>query len=419
MAVIWLAALALLALPQETPLKIRETKALVGEYMELDLKTADGRQRGNEILARLETADPLDARKAKAWRKDLAKLWAKGPTLEQKSGRHYLWDDDDDPRGLYIVGGKSKRPKGLFIGLHGGGRGSGDAWSSHGTFNAAAGAMDWVAIFPEVLEKTEHGWTDSGTEEFVVDLVERAVRTWKIDHDRVFFGGHSMGGYGTWTLGAHHADRVAALAPSAGAPTPVFEGGEVVDIVPGIVPNLRNVPLVIYQSDDDKQVPPGPNRKAAELLAEAREVHGGYEFEYWEESGRGHGPPPGGMKALLERIQGFERKPLPDTLLWQPTLRWKRQFYWLWWERPTPNAVVKATFDAEAREVRVDCSVSAKGLFVLLNEMMFPLDEEVVVYLNGEEAFRGVPQRSLVALLSTGVRGDSKLTFDVRVQLSR
>jgi poly(3-hydroxybutyrate) depolymerase len=78
--------------------------------------------------------------------------------------------------------------------------GEGDAETARYAFEGAADELDWVAIYPEVLEKTECGWTDSGTEEFVLELIERALRTWKIDRSQVFMGGHSMGGYGTWTL---------------------------------------------------------------------------------------------------------------------------------------------------------------------------------------------------------------------------
>ena len=391
--------------------------ALVAEYLALDGRDPKAHVRQAEIFAQLETVPALDAKAAKKWRGKLAKLWSKGETLEKKSGRHFLWEDGDEERGLYIVGGDSKRPKGLFIGMHGGGAGSGDAWSSHGSFSSAAAKMDWVAIFPQVLEKTEHGWTDSGTEEFVLELVERARRTWKIDPNRVYFGGHSMGGYGTWTLGAHHADVVAALTPSAGAPTPVLSAGKVVDIDYGVIPNLRNVPLVIYQSDDDPRVPPGPNRKAAELLAEARETYGGYEFEYWEVTGRGHAGPPGGMKALLEKVQNRVRDPLPDTVLWQPTLTWKRRFYWLWWERPARNAKVLARLDREAGHIRVECDAGAGGLHVLLNDELVPLDAELTVSLGDREVFRGVPERSLAVLVATGAAGDPHLTFDARVPL--
>ena len=408
---------ALVTPVQDAPLKPKEVSKLVEQYVQLDEKVEAERRQRRDILTKLEALEPLDAKGVKSWRKAITKVWTKGPEIEKKTGRHYLWDDGDEERGLYIVGGDTKRPKGLFIGMHGGGKGAGDAWSSQGSFNSPTKDLDWVAIFPEVLEKTEHGWTTSGTEEFVLELVERACRTFKVDRNRVFFGGHSMGGYGTWTLGAHHADVVAGLTPSAGAPTPVMDAGEVVDIDWGVIPNLRNVPMVIYQSDDDPQVPPAPNQKAAELLAKAQAEHGGYEHEYWEVTGRGHGAPPGGFKELLGKIHENVRQPLPEKMLWQPTLRWKQHFYWLWWDSPVKNTLVEATFDREAREVRVTTLAEGAGLFVLLSDAMMDLEQEVVVFFNDAEVFRGVPERTLAALVSTGCRGDADLTFDVRIPL--
>src|SRR6185503_8434567 len=121
------------------------------------------------------------------------KLWSKGPKLEKKNGQRFLWEKPAE-RGLYIIGGEEKRPSGLLIAMHGGGAGSGDAWSAAGPYQAAASDLGWLMICPEVLEKTEHGWTDSGSEEFVLGLVGAALRTWRIDRNKVFLSGHSMGG---------------------------------------------------------------------------------------------------------------------------------------------------------------------------------------------------------------------------------
>ncbi|MCA8982041.1 MAG: hypothetical protein KDC14_18565, partial [Planctomycetes bacterium] len=300
-----LLALGLAAAPFRSSSRVeapdaKEVKQLIAEYVELDGRNRAGMERQDEILARLDELPALTDRDRKKWSDEIEKRWEKGPKLEKKSGLHYFWEDAS--KGLYIVGGESKRPKGLFVGMHGGGVGAGDAGSSASNWSAAASAQDWVGIFPEVLEKTERGWTDSGTEEWVMELVERACRTWKIDRDRVFFGGHSMGGYGTWTLGGHHADQVAALTPSAGAPTPVRNAeGELIDVEEGVVPNLRNVRIVIYQSDDDPNVPPDANRAAVQALERARERWGGYDFEYWEVSGRKHDLPPGGTTDFLAR----------------------------------------------------------------------------------------------------------------------
>lgn len=391
---------------------------LVEEYFANDWKTHEGMIRQDEILVELALVAPLDAKARKSWDKKLAKLWKKGPKLKKK-GRNYLWEDEK--RGLYIIGGKGGKPEGLFLGMHGGGLGSGDAGNSHNGWSGAVSGKKWLGIFPEVIKKTEHGWTDSGTEEFVIELIERARRTWKIDPDHVFFGGHSMGGYGTWTLGAHHADMVAALTPSAGAPTPVREvaGGPIVDVARGVVPNLRNVPIVIYQSDDDPRVPPDVNRAAVQKLSEAKERWGGFDYEYWEVENRGHDLPPGGTKALLEKVQMHRRQPYPERIVWEPVLTWKRHFYWLWWDKPELESLVVADLDRETNTIDITLEGSATGLYVLLNDELVDMSKEVIVRLNGEETFRGVPVRSLAALVSTARRGDARLTFDARVPVAR
>lgn len=401
----------------------KELDALVARAFAADGRTQEGFEERERVAAELASCAALDAKAEKTWRDKLAKLAAKtGPELEKGTGAHFFWPADkrSPDKGLYIVGGNVKRPKGLMIGLHGGGAGSGDAWSAHGALDSVASKHDLLGIFPEVLVKTERGWTDSGTEEFVLQLIEAAARTWKLDLDRVYFSGHSMGGYGSWLLGAHHADMVAAIAPSAGAPTPVVDSSGVAnDIDWGIVPNLRNVRVRIYQSDDDRNVPPAANRIAAKKLGEARERWGGFDFEYWEVPSRQHELPPGGMDALFSKVVDCERDPRPSKIVWQPTLPWKRQFYWLHWKTPKKYAIVEAELDKSANTVRVTCDGDASGLSVLLDDELVDLDREVIVMLGGSEVYRGLPQRSLATLVRTAVRNDPQLVFSAEIPLVR
>ena len=410
-----LAAVVLLASAQEPdPPSKKEQEQLARRYFELDGKTREGREEQLAILEQLERVPELSAKEADRWRETLLKLQSKGRKLEKKSGRHYFWEKPER-RGLYLVGGKTSRPKGLFVGFHGGGSGSGDANEASSNWSSAASKMGWVAIFPQVLEKTDRGWTTSGTEEFVIDLIDAALRTWDIDRDKIFFGGHSMGGYGTWTLGGRHADRVAGLTPSAGGPTIILSGGEVTDIVDGIVPNLRGVCVRIYQSDDDVQVPPEANRMAARRLAEAQERWGGYDYEYWEVPRRGHDLPPGGTKALLEKVRDAERDHRPPELTWQPTIEWKRQYYWLHWENPVPVSLVEASIDREQNAIAIQCTADPAGLSVLVDDVLVDLDRELVVTLAGAEVYRGQPARSLSTLVLTAARNDPALLFDARI----
>jgi dienelactone hydrolase len=415
-ALIALAALSLLvpAGAQQKPPSRRELDELVEQFLTLDFRSSEGWAEAQQMLARVELVLPLRERDIKAWKKKIEKLWSKGIQL-QKSGDHRFFEHEG--RGRYIVGGETKKPNGLAITMHGGGVGSGDAGSAASAYGSALSALGLVMVAPEVLEKTEVGWTDSGTEEFVLGLVDAALRTWPIDPDRVYFVGHSMGGYGSWALGAHHADRVAAIAPSAGAPTPIYErrGGPIVDLVEGVIPSLRNVYVSVYQSVDDPRVPPGPNQFAVGALQKAAERWGGFAHEYWEVDGRGHGAPPGGYEAHVRRIVTHEREPIPDRLVWQPVLAWKRQFHWLWWENPIPNAILTADLDREQNAITITCDRPTEGLYVLLDERVLDLEKEIVVTVGGAEVFRGVAEPTLRTLLLTSARPDAGLQFVARV----
>ena len=75
-----------------------------------------------------------------------------------------------------FLAGDLRKPKGLFIGLHGGGVDSANAAGAHSAYSGQAGARDWLAIFPQAIAATERGWTDTGTEEWIMDLIDQARR---------------------------------------------------------------------------------------------------------------------------------------------------------------------------------------------------------------------------------------------------
>lgn len=409
------------SLRAQKPPSAREAEKLIAEFLEHDGRTDAGQARRLELLEMLRRMSPLrDDREAEGWKKKIEKLWRKGKQLD-RSGDNWFWGDErkrEPERGRYIVGGDSRKPKGLLITMHGGGAGAGDAGGAFSGYQPAASRFGWVVIAPEVLEKTEHGWTDSGSEEFVLDLVDAALRTWAIPADHVYFAGHSMGGYGSWMLGAHHADRVAAIAPSAGAPTPIMErtpdGPKFVDIIEGVIPNLRNVFVSAYQSLDDPQVPPEPNQVAVEKLAEAQERWGAFEHDYWEVDGLGHRPPPGGHMAQLDKIAERVRITIPERIVWQPTLPWKRRFYWLAWDKPVANAVLVADLDRDANVVRITCDKSTDGLWVMLDSRVLDIDKEVAVIVNDAEVFRGMVTRELANLVMTSEHPDPGRQFLAR-----
>jgi pimeloyl-ACP methyl ester carboxylesterase len=401
----------------------KELDELAARFFAADDKTEAGHRERATVLARVAGVPAVDARLLADWRKKIQKLWGKGRTLE-KGGDNWFWPANKKlrtpDRGRYIVGGETQKPKGLAITMHGGGLGSGDAGPAAAAYEPALSKLGLLMIAPQVLEATERGWTDSGSEEFVLDLVDAALRTWKLDPDKVFFVGHSMGGYGSWMLGAHHADRTAAIAPSAGAPTPIQTGpgAPITGITEGVIPSLRNVFVSIYQSLDDPQVPPGPNQFAARALREAQQKWGAFEHDYWEVNGRGHAEPPGGYQVHLDKIIGKVRSTVPARVVWQPVLPWKRQFYWLYWDAPVSNVVVVADLDKEHNAVTITSDKPCDGLCVLLDDRVLDLKKEIAVTTNGTEVFRGKVEPRLDVLWLTSDHPDPELQFVAKVPAS-
>ena len=397
----------------------KEQEALVMEYLAVKRYSREGHAHGLKVLESLRAVPFPGKRDLKRWDSFFARYKKALPQLPKEAGEYV---DLEDGRGRYLLAGQLRRPSALFVGLHGGGEGSGDASSSRGMYAQALTKRGWLGIFPEVLEKTERGWTDSGTEEWVLSLIDRALDTFEIDPDQVFLGGHSMGGYGSWVIGADHADRFAALLPSAGAPSFVMNRSRgTIHVQKGVIPNLRNTPMCVFQSTDDPKVGPEANQAAVRDLKMARERWGGFEdFEYWEVGDRGHGLPEGGAEALLAKIDSYERTAAPTHLVWQPRVDWKQQFHWLLWEG---GAEVKGTVIAKVDRVRGSVDVrlertQGQGLCVLLSDALVDMEREVTVFVNGVKAFEGLPQPDFATWVRGRALRDPGRAYSVRISLN-
>ena len=101
----------------------------------------------------------------------------------------------------------------------------------------------------------------------VLEAMEHVIREYGLSRDHVALRGFSMGGAGTWHVGAQHIDLFAALAPGAGfvetteyakvdaagkvPPTPWERKLFSLYDVPGYVLNLSNRPVYLYCGDED------------------------------------------------------------------------------------------------------------------------------------------------------------------------
>ncbi len=77
---------------------------------------------------------------------------------------------------------------------------------------------DWgYLIAPTNRRPFGFAWEDWGRLD-ALEVLADAERIYQTDPSRTYLTGHSMGGHGTWYLGATYPDRFAAIAPCAGYP---------------------------------------------------------------------------------------------------------------------------------------------------------------------------------------------------------
>jgi len=79
-------------------------------------------------------------------------------------------------------------------------------------------------------------------------LLDKLIGEYRIDEERIYLTGLSMGGYGTWDLASTYPDRFSAIAPVCG-------GGH-----PELAWNMRHIPAWIFHGEKDEVVPVGLSR---------------------------------------------------------------------------------------------------------------------------------------------------------------
>ena len=101
-------------------------------------------------------------------------------------------------------------------------------------------------------------------------MLDEIVEKYKIDRDRIYVTGQSMGGFGTWSLAAYQPHRFAALVPICGGGKP-FEARL-----------YAHVPVWVFHGAKDKAV---PIREAEEMVEALKKNGGNVKFTVYPEAG--------------------------------------------------------------------------------------------------------------------------------------
>lgn len=101
--------------------------------------------------------------------------------------------------------------------------------------------LPYVVVSPQCPGK--EAWDQEKQQAALVQLLDHIVKTLKIDQDRIYLTGLSMGGYGSWRLAADHPERFAAVVPICG-------GGR-----PADAEKLKGLPIWVFHGTKDNAVP--------------------------------------------------------------------------------------------------------------------------------------------------------------------
>jgi len=104
----------------------------------------------------------------------------------------------------------------------------------------------------------------------LIALLDYLVKNYKIDEDRIYVTGLSMGGFGTWALAAYRPHRFAALAPICG-------GGEVY-----WAEDLAHLPIWAFHGAKDRGV---PLRRSQEMVEAINKKGGHAKLTVYPEAG--------------------------------------------------------------------------------------------------------------------------------------
>ncbi len=151
----------------------------------------------------------------------------------EKAGLSYL---------LYLPPGhdKAEKPFPLILFLHGAGESGSDLKKVkiHGPPKIVEKKRDFefIVVSPQ---SPGRGWRADK----LLMLLDEVGKECKVDKDRVYVTGLSMGGFGTWSLAAAAPDRFAAIAPICG-------GGD-----PKTAEKIKALPIWVFHGDKDNAVP--------------------------------------------------------------------------------------------------------------------------------------------------------------------
>jgi predicted esterase len=156
-------------------------------------------------------------------------------------------DQTLQPYRLLIPETYNGKPTPLIVALHGMGGDENSMFDAYSNaFKPAVERGGFIAVCPK--GRGTASMYRGSAEQDVMDVLAEARRDYNVDPSRIYLMGHSMGGYGTWSVAIDHPGIWAALGPISG-------GGD-----PAGMAMIAQIPEYVVHGDNDPTVPVAQSR---------------------------------------------------------------------------------------------------------------------------------------------------------------
>jgi len=289
--------------------------------------------------------------------------------------------------------GKAAWP--LLLLLHGSG---GDQWE----ITQAAANLDGRSVFRGALEEKMQEPTfllcaplargPSGYEQIaevdILQMLDEIQRDYRVDSDRIYAMGWSMGGAGSYLMATRFPDRFAAVMPIAGSTDT------------GLIANARHVPCWNFHELGDTEVSPGFTNvaesayRALGLPYHAGLREGAFVWSPWSDHWVGYR-----MSGSLDEIEGilgtYRRIRFPKQVTLISTGLRHNRAYWVRidsFERYYEPASLQARLEGNTIDIT---STNVRALSLFLSPSLLDMSRSVRVKQNGQQVFAGMPEAEL------------------------
>jgi predicted peptidase len=166
--------------------------------------------------------------------------------------------------------GKKRQSWPLMVFLHGAGERGSDLnkVKVHGPPKIVKNRKDFPFILVSPQCPEGDWWTEKV--EVLINLVDDIAARYKVDKERIYLTGLSMGGYGTWALASAYPERFAAIAPICGG------GSRIMSL------RLKDIPIWVFHGAKDQVV---PLEESEEMVNAIRKRGGDVKFTIYPDAG--------------------------------------------------------------------------------------------------------------------------------------